>query len=84
MHKVFDLNLNFLNYKNALKKLVYTIIFIENKNIWPTTERESHNTIIFTTTLSSFTDGLILSVTAMKSVGENNTDGLTDVTRPSV
>jgi hypothetical protein len=43
MHKVFDLNLNFLNYKTALKKLVYTIIFIENKNIWPTTERESHN-----------------------------------------
>jgi hypothetical protein len=28
-----------------------------------------------TTTLSSFTDELILSVTAMKSVGENHTDG---------
>ena len=38
----------------------------------------------FTTTLSSFTDGLISSVTAMKSVGEKNTDGLTDGTRPSV
>ena len=37
-----------------------------------------------TTTLSSFTDGLIPSVTAMKSVGENNTDGITDGTRPSV
>jgi hypothetical protein len=37
-----------------------------------------------TTTLSSFTDGLIPSVTAMKSVGENHTDGLTDGTRPSV
>jgi len=34
----------------------------------------------FTTTLSSFTDGLIPSVTAMKSVGEKNIDG----TRPSV
>ena len=33
-----------------------------------------------TTTLSSFTDGMIPSVTAMKSVGEKNTDG----TRPSV
>jgi len=39
---------------------------------------------IDTTTLSSVTDGLIPSVTAMKSVGENNTDGLTDGTRPSV
>jgi len=38
----------------------------------------------YTTTLSSFTDGLIPSVTAMKSVGEKNTDGLTDGTRPSV
>jgi len=28
-----------------------------------------------TTTLSSFTDGLIPSVTVMKSVGKNNTDG---------
>ena len=37
-----------------------------------------------TTTLSSFTDGLIPSVTAMKSVGKNNTDGITDGTRPSV
>ena len=37
-----------------------------------------------TTTLSSFTDGLIPSVTAMKSVGENNTDGLTDGTCPSI
>ena len=37
-----------------------------------------------TTTLSSFTDGLIPSVTTMKSVGENNTDRLTDGTRPSV
>ena len=41
-------------------------------------------TLDFTTTLSSFTDGLIPSVTTMKSVGENNTDGLTDGTRPSV
>jgi len=38
----------------------------------------------YTTTLSSFTDGLIPSVTAMKSVGENHTDGITDGTRPSV
>jgi hypothetical protein len=37
-----------------------------------------------TTTLSSFTDGLIPSVTAMKSVGENHTDRLTDRTRLSV
>jgi hypothetical protein len=37
-----------------------------------------------TTTLSSFTDGMILSVKAMQSVGENNTDGLTDGTLPSV
>jgi hypothetical protein len=37
-----------------------------------------------TTTLSSFTDGFIPSVTAMKSVGENNTDGLTNGTCPSV
>jgi hypothetical protein len=37
-----------------------------------------------TTTLSSVTDGLIPSVTEMKSVGKNNTDGLTDGTRPSV
>jgi hypothetical protein len=37
-----------------------------------------------TTTLSSFTDGLIPSVTTMKSVSENNTDGITDGTRPSV
>jgi hypothetical protein len=37
-----------------------------------------------TTTLSSFTDGLIPSVTAMKSVGENHTDGLTDGTHLSV
>ena len=37
-----------------------------------------------TTTLSSFTDGLIPSVTAMQSVGENNTDGLTDGINPSV
>jgi len=40
--------------------------------------------MLFTTTLSSFTDGLIPSVTAMKSVGDNNTDGLTDGNRPSV
>ena len=39
---------------------------------------------LFTTTLSSFTDGLILSVTAMKSVGENNTDGFTNGSDPSV
>ena len=38
----------------------------------------------FTTTLSSFTDGLIPSVTAIKSVGENNTDGFTDGSDPSV
>jgi hypothetical protein len=37
-----------------------------------------------TTTLSSFTDGLIPSVIAMNSVGENNTDGFTDGSRPSV
>jgi hypothetical protein len=34
----------------------------------------------FTITLYSFADGLIPSVTAMKSVGKNNTDG----SRPSV
>ena len=39
---------------------------------------------MITTTLSSFTDGLIPSVTAMKSVGENNTDGFTDGSDPSV
>jgi hypothetical protein len=38
----------------------------------------------YTTTLSSFTDGLIPSVIAMNSVGENNTDGFTDGSRPSV
>ena len=38
----------------------------------------------YTTTLSSFTDGLIPSVTAMKSVGENNTDGVPDGSAPSV
>ena len=37
-----------------------------------------------TTTLSSFTDGLIPSVIAMKSVGEPNTDGFTDGLSPSV
>jgi len=37
-----------------------------------------------TTPLTSFTDGLIPSVTAMKSVGEIITDGITDETRPSV
>jgi len=37
---------------------------------------------INTTTLSSFTDRLIPSVTAMKSVGNNNTDGVTDESRP--
>ena len=37
-----------------------------------------------TTPLTSFTDRLIPSVTAMKSVGEIITDGLTDGTRPSV
>jgi len=37
-----------------------------------------------TTTLSNFTDGMIPSVKAMQSVGENNTDGLTDGTLPSV
>jgi len=37
-----------------------------------------------TTTLSSFTDGLIPSVTTMKSVCENHTDKLTDRTRLSV
>ena len=37
-----------------------------------------------TTTLSSFTDGLIPSVKAIKSVGEKNTDGFTDGSDPSV
>ena len=37
-----------------------------------------------TTTLSSFTDGLIPSVKAIKSVGEQNTDGFTDGSDPSV
>jgi len=37
-----------------------------------------------TTPLTSFTDRLIPSVTAMKSVGEIIIDGLTDGTRPSV
>jgi len=39
---------------------------------------------IFTTLLTIFTNGLIPSVTAMKSVGEIITDGLTDGTRLSV
>jgi hypothetical protein len=39
---------------------------------------------INTTTLSSFTDGLIPSVKTMKSVGEIITNGFTDGTRPSV
>ena len=39
---------------------------------------------IFTTTLSSFTDGLLPSVIAMNSVGETNTDGFTDGLYPSV
>jgi len=38
----------------------------------------------FTTALSSFTDGLIPSVTAIKSVGEKNTDGFPDGNNPSV
>ena len=37
-----------------------------------------------TTPLNSFTDGIILSVTGMKSVGEIITDGVTDGTRPPV
>jgi len=37
-----------------------------------------------TTPLTSFTDGLIPSVTAMKSVGEIITDGLTDGSCPLV
>jgi len=43
-------------------------------------EREEKNT----TTLSSFTDGLIPSVKAIKSVGEQNTNGFTDGSDPSV
>jgi len=42
------------------------------------------NRTLFTTTLYSFADGLILSVTAMNSVGKNNTDRVTDGSRPSV
>ena len=38
----------------------------------------------FTTPLNSFTDGLIPSVTAMKSIGEKHTYGLTNGTCPSV
>jgi hypothetical protein len=41
-------------------------------------------TALFTTLLTSFTDGLIPSVTRMKSVGEIITDDLTDRTRLSV
>ena len=37
-----------------------------------------------TTPLNSFTDGLILSVSGMKAVGEIITDGLTDGIHPSV
>ena len=33
MHKILDLNLNILNYRNALKKPACIIFFIENKNI---------------------------------------------------
>ena len=39
---------------------------------------------IITTSLNSFTDGLIPSVTGMKSIGEIITDGLTDGIHPSV
>jgi hypothetical protein len=38
----------------------------------------------FTTSLNSFSDGLIPLVTGMNSVGEIIIDGLTDGTRPSV
>ena len=38
----------------------------------------------YTTPLNSFTDGLLPSVTAMKSIGEIITDGLTDGKRSSV
>jgi len=49
-------------------------------NVQIVSETSHHRTTCMTywpptTTLSSFTDGLIPSVTAMKSVGENNTDG---------
>ena len=39
---------------------------------------------IITTSLNSFTDRLIPSVTGMKSIGEIITDGLTDGIHPSV
>jgi len=43
-----------------------------------------HVEFILTTTLYNFADGLIPSVTSMHSVGNNNTDGVTDGSRPSV
>jgi hypothetical protein len=39
---------------------------------------------VYTTLLTSFTDGIIPSVKVMNSVGNIITDGLTDGTRPSV
>ena len=43
VHKIFDLHLNLLNYKNALKKPAYIIFFMENKNIWPAAEHGSRD-----------------------------------------
>jgi hypothetical protein len=34
MHKIFNLKLDILNYRNVLKKPIYTNVFIKNKNIW--------------------------------------------------
>jgi hypothetical protein len=56
----------------------YSLLEASERNL--KTEKKKKNT----TPLNSFTDGLIPSVTGMKSVGEIITDGLTDGRRPSV
>jgi hypothetical protein len=54
------------------------------KRMWHIVGEDVINAVRSTTTLYSFADGLIPSVTVMHSVGNNNTNGVTDGSRPSV
>jgi hypothetical protein len=65
--EVFNSNLCKLVWRNHSQAVFLSILVVIK-------------TCLLTTPLNSFTDGLILSVTGMNSVGEIITDG----TRPSV
>ena len=69
-----------INYAFMYHSLILCIIWESYIN-WTTA---FHQFKLITTTLSSFTDGLIPSVKAIKSVGEKHTDGFTDGSDPSV